>query len=73
MATVLVVGAGIAGLVAARVLEEHGHEATVLDKGRLVECGSHADLLANEDGLYARLYRMQFEAGLKEMLEAGLD
>ena len=34
----------------------------VLDDGWLVELGTHDDLLA-EDGLYARLYRLQFEAG----------
>lgn len=39
------------------------HNADVifgLVDGRLVEQGSHADLLADEDGLYARLYREQF-------------
>ena len=39
------------------------HNADVifgLVDGRLVEQGSHDDLLADEDGLYARLYREQF-------------
>ncbi|HKK21407.1 MAG TPA: ABC transporter ATP-binding protein [candidate division Zixibacteria bacterium] len=31
----------------------------VIDRGRIVECGSHESLLSN-DGLYARLYSMQF-------------
>ncbi len=34
----------------------------VLDDGWLVELGSHEELLA-QGGLYARLYRLQFEAG----------
>ena len=37
----------------------------VLDDGWLVELGSHDELLA-QDGLYARLYRLQFEAGERE-------
>ncbi len=44
----------------------------VLDRGHLVELGTHSALL-EQDGLYAKLYRMQFEAGLREMIEAGLD
>ena len=34
----------------------------VLDQGQLVEQGTHADLLANPDGLYTRLHQMQFGA-----------
>ncbi|MEO5565749.1 MAG: lipid A export permease/ATP-binding protein MsbA [Luteimonas sp.] len=38
---------------------EHADQVLVLDQGRLVEQGSHAQLLAL-DGLYAHLHRMQF-------------
>ena len=38
---------------------EHADQVLVLDHGRLVEQGTHAELLAR-DGLYAHLYRMQF-------------
>lgn len=38
---------------------EHADQVLVLDEGRLVEQGSHADLIAR-DGLYAHLHRMQF-------------
>jgi ABC-type multidrug transport system fused ATPase/permease subunit len=31
----------------------------VLENGRLVEQGAHNELLTNDDGIYARLYRMQ--------------
>lgn len=44
---------------------EHADQVLVLDHGRLVEQGRHADLLAR-DGVYAHLHRMQFrepEAG----------
>lgn len=35
------------------------HRIAVLDKGQLVEIGTHDELLA-QGGLYARLYEMQF-------------
>lgn len=38
---------------------EHADQVLVLDGGRLVEQGSHAELLAR-GGLYAHLHRMQF-------------
>jgi ATP-binding cassette subfamily B multidrug efflux pump len=41
----------------------------VLDEGRLVELGSHAELLAAE-GLYAAMYRRQMGDLAGEALEA---
>jgi ATP-binding cassette, subfamily B, bacterial MsbA len=38
---------------------EHADQVLVLDQGRLVEQGTHAELLVR-DGLYAHLHRMQF-------------
>jgi subfamily B ATP-binding cassette protein MsbA len=38
---------------------EHADQVLVLDQGRLVEQGTHAQLLAQE-GLYAHLHGMQF-------------
>ncbi|HET8942695.1 MAG TPA: lipid A export permease/ATP-binding protein MsbA [Rudaea sp.] len=41
---------------------EHADQIAVLDAGRIVEIGKHAELLAR-DGHYATLYKMQFRDG----------
>ncbi|NRN30858.1 type I secretion system permease/ATPase [Photorhabdus heterorhabditis] len=35
------------------------HRILVMDRGQIVEQGTHAELLARQDGHYSRLYRMQ--------------
>jgi len=39
---------------------ERADRIVALDQGRIAEIGSHAELLAADDGIYARLYRSQF-------------
>ncbi|MBW7844964.1 MAG: ABC transporter ATP-binding protein, partial [Bacteroidia bacterium] len=41
---------------------QHAHEILVLDKGMLVERGSHAQLLTISNGYYKKLYELQFAA-----------
>ena len=38
------------------------HRLVILDKGEMVEVGTHEELAAKEDGLYAKLLNMQSEA-----------
>jgi subfamily B ATP-binding cassette protein MsbA len=42
---------------------EHADRIAVLDEGRLVECGSHAELVGR-GGLYARLHALGAAGGL---------
>jgi subfamily B ATP-binding cassette protein MsbA len=39
----------------------HAHQIIVLDKGRIVQHGTHDELL-NQKGTYQKLYKMQFRA-----------
>jgi ABC-type multidrug transport system ATPase subunit len=41
---------------------KNAHKIVVIDKGRVVDEGTHTDLLAR-GGLYADLYRLQFRDG----------
>jgi subfamily B ATP-binding cassette protein MsbA len=44
---------------------QNADRIAVLEAGRVVELGSHAELLNKEDGLYGKLYAMQFEQGMR--------
>ena len=40
---------------------QRADQVIVLDQGRVVECGTHASLMAIEEGLYRHLYHLQFQ------------
>lgn len=54
--------AGRTSLVIAHRLStvQHADRIIVLDHGRIVESGRHHELLANEQGMYRKLYNLQF-------------
>jgi subfamily B ATP-binding cassette protein MsbA len=35
----------------------------VLEKGKIIQSGTHEELIADEEGLYKKLYEMQFRIG----------
>lgn len=37
----------------------HAHRIIVMERGQMVECGTHAELLARPDGIYAHLHSLQ--------------
>ena len=41
----------------------HAHRIIAMEKGRIAEMGSHEELIAKPQGLYAHLWRMQGEGG----------
>jgi ATP-binding cassette, subfamily B, bacterial HlyB/CyaB len=43
----------------------HAHRIIAMDKGRIVESGTHDELLAQAQGIYAHLWRVQSQ-GLEE-------
>ena len=55
---ILIVGAGMGGSALAYALKDTGLRIHVLERGRIVESGRHADLLERK-GLYYAMWRQQ--------------
>jgi len=51
---------------------QKANQIAVLDKGRVVELGSHNELLEKK-GYYSRLYSMQFNADTQDMVESAFN
>ncbi|RZL07946.1 MAG: type I secretion system permease/ATPase [Rubrivivax sp.] len=49
----------------------HAHRIIAMDKGRIVEAGPHDELIKNQRGLYAYLWRMQQSGGDEQQPEGG--
>lgn len=45
----------------------HADQILVMDQGRMIECGSHEELLQIENGKYKELYEMQFVDAIEEV------
>lgn len=50
----------------------HADRIIVMDKGRIVEAGPHAQLVQRPQGLYAQLWRMQGQRPQEEMADRGV-
>lgn len=80
MKSVLVIGAGVAGLLAAQDLQRHGFDVTVLDKGRglggrmatrRISVGEHTGK-ADHGAQYITAYSPRFEALVSELTGKGI-
>ncbi len=78
---VVVVGAGIAGLLAARLLTEAGHDVVVLDRGdvvggrlatRRLPAGQHGDALADSGAQFFTARSAEFAPVVASWLERGV-